>query len=44
MEEASTHPIEEKKNIDTLNKTEKSKASNKTVDNPKAIKLTKLNQ
>ena len=35
---AITSPISEKKNIDTVNKTEKSQASNKTVDTSKSNK------
>ena len=38
MEEAITPPISTKNKIDTVNKTEKSKASNKTVDTPKINK------
>ena len=38
MEEAITPPISEKKKIGTVKKTEKSQASNKTVDTPKINK------
>ena len=38
VEESITTPISEKNNIDTVNKTEKSKASNKRVDAPKRNK------
>ena len=38
MGEAITPPISGKKKIDTVNKTEKSQASNKTVDTPKRNK------
>ena len=38
MKEAITPPIPEK-NIDTVNKTCKSQASNKTVDKPKSNKI-----
>ena len=34
VEEAITPPISAKRKIDTVNKTEKSQASNKTVDTP----------
>ena len=44
VEEAITPPISEKKKIDTGNKIEKSKASNKTVDAPKSNKSGFLNQ
>ena len=39
MEEAITTPISEKNKIDTVNKTDKSQASNKTVDTPKIKKI-----
>ena len=39
MEESITPPISEKKKIDTVNKTEKSQASNKTVNTPKSNKI-----
>ena len=35
VEEAITPPIWSKKKIDSVNKTDKSQASNKTVDTPK---------
>ena len=38
VEEPITPPISEKKKIDTVNKTEKSQASNKTLDKPKSNK------
>ena len=38
MEEAINPPISLKKKIDTINKTDKSQASNKTVDKPKINK------
>ena len=38
VEEAITPPISVKKNIDAVNKTEKSQASNKTVDTTKINK------
>ena len=37
VKEAITPPIPEKKKIDTVNKTDKSQASNKTVDTHKSI-------
>ena len=42
MKEAITHHISEKKKIDTVNKTDKSQASNKTVDIPKSNKTDKV--
>ena len=42
MKEAITHPIPEKKKIDTSNKTEKSQASNKTVYTPRSNKTEKV--
>ena len=42
VKEAITPPISEKNNIDTFNKTEKSKASNKTVDKLKSNKTDKV--
>ena len=44
VKEAMTPHISEKYKIDTVNKTEKSQASNKTVDTPRRNKPTKLNQ
>ena len=41
VKEAVTPPILSKKKIDTFNKTEKSQASNKTVDRPKSNKTDK---
>ena len=38
VEEAITPPISTKKKIDTVNKTDKSQSSNKTVDTPKTNK------
>ena len=38
VEEAITSPISEKKKIDTVNKIDKSQASNETVDTPKTNK------
>ena len=42
LEEAINSPISEKNNIDTVNKTEKSQSSNKTVDTPKVNKTEKV--
>ena len=42
MKESITPTITKKK-IDTVNKTEKSQASNKTVDTPRSNKSEKLN-
>ena len=42
VKEAITPPISAKKMINTFNKTEKSQASNKTVDTPKSIKTDKV--
>ena len=44
MKEAINNHISSKKKIDTVNKTEKSQASNKTVDKPRSNKPEKLNQ
>ena len=42
VKEAIITPISEKKNIDTLNKTDKSQAYNKTVDSPRSNKNGKV--
>ena len=42
VKEAITHPISEKKKIDTVNKTEKSQESNKKVDTPIINKTDKV--
>ena len=42
VKEAITPPISEKKNIDTINKTEESQAPNKTADTPKSNKTEKV--
>ena len=42
VEEAITPSISERKNIDTINKTEKSQASNNTVDRTKINKTDKF--
>ena len=43
VEEAITPHISTKKKMDTVKKTDKSQASNKTVDTPKINKPTQLN-
>ena len=42
VEEAINPPISEENRIDTVNKIEKSQASNKTVDTPKRNKTGKV--
>ena len=42
MKEAITPPVPGKKKIDTVNKRDKSKAPNKTVDTPKINKFDKV--
>ena len=42
VKESITHPISVKKKIDTVNKTEKSQTSNKTVDTPRSNKSEKV--
>ena len=42
VKEAITPPILEKNKIDTVNKTGKSQASNKTVDKPRSNKTGKV--
>ena len=42
VKESITPLISEKKNIDKVNKKEKSKASNKTVDTPRSNKTDKV--
>ena len=42
MKEIITNPISTKKMIDTVNKTEKSQAPNKTVDAPRINKTDKV--
>ena len=44
MKESINTPISVKNNIDTVNETKKSQASNKTVDTPKINKTEKLIQ
>ena len=42
FKESNTCPISTKKKIDTVNKTDKSQSSNKTVDTPKPNETYKL--